>query len=41
MASVSRVLDDDYRELASRLLATATAMLEEVIEVAVAGRRRG
>ena len=31
-------MDDDYRELANRLFATATAMLEDVIEVAVAGQ---
>ena len=29
-------MDDDYRELANRLFATATAMLEDVIEVAAA-----
>ncbi len=31
-------MDDDYRELVNRLFATATAMLEDVIEVAVAGQ---
>ncbi len=31
-------MDDDCRELANRLFATATAMLEDVIEVAVAGQ---
>ncbi len=31
-------MDDDYRELANRLFATATAMLEDVIEAAVAGQ---
>ena len=31
-------MDDDYRELANRLFATATAMLEDVIGVAVAGQ---
>ena len=31
-------MDDDYRELANRLFATATAMLEDVIEVAIAGQ---
>ena len=31
-------MDDDNRELANRLFATATAMLEDVIEVAVAGQ---
>ncbi len=31
-------MDDDYRELANRLFATATAMLEDAIEVAVAGQ---
>ncbi len=31
-------MDDEYRELANRLFATATAMLEDVIEVAVAGQ---
>ncbi len=31
-------MDDDYRELANRLFATATEMLEDVIEVAVAGQ---
>ncbi len=29
---------DDHRELANRLFATATAMLEDAIEVAVAGQ---
>ncbi len=29
---------DEFRELANRLFATATAMLEDVIEVAVAGQ---
>ena len=31
-------MDDDYPELANRLFATATAMLEDAIEVAVAGQ---
>ncbi len=31
-------MDDDYRELANRLFATATEMLEDVIEVAVLGQ---
>ncbi len=31
-------MDDDYRELANRLFAIATAILEDVIEVAVAGQ---
>ena len=31
-------MDDDNRELANRLFATATAMLEDVIAVAVAGQ---
>ena len=31
-------MDDDYRELANRLFATATAMLEDAIEAAVAGQ---
>ncbi len=31
-------MDDDYRELANRLFATATAMLEDMIGVAVAGQ---
>jgi hypothetical protein len=31
---------DDYRDLANRLFATATAMLEDAIEVAVAGQSR-
>ena len=31
-------MEDDYRELASRLFATATAMLEDAIELAVAGQ---
>ena len=31
-------MDDDYRELAHRLFATATAMLEDVIEVAISGQ---
>ena len=31
-------MDDDYRELANRLFATATAMLEDATEVAVAGQ---
>ena len=34
-------MDDDYRELANRLFATATAMAEDVIEVAVAGHPPG
>ncbi len=32
------VMDDDHRELAHRLFATATAMLEDATEVAVAGQ---
>ena len=32
------VMDDVYRELANRLFATATAMLEDTIEVAVVGQ---
>ena len=31
-------MDEDYRELASRLFAAATAMLEDAAEVAVAGQ---
>ncbi len=31
-------MDGDYRELANRLFAAATAMLEDVIEVAVTGQ---
>ena len=31
-------MDDDCRELANRLFATATAMLEDVIEAAAAGQ---
>ncbi len=31
-------MDDDYRELAHRLFAAATAMLEDAIEVSVAGQ---
>ncbi len=31
-------MDDDYRELANRLFATATAMLEDAIDAAVAGQ---
>ena len=31
-------MDDDTRELANRLFAMATAMLEDVIEIAVAGQ---
>ena len=31
-------MDDDYRELANRLFATATAMLEDATEIAVAGQ---
>ena len=31
-------MDDDYRELAHRLFAAATAMLEDAIDVAVAGQ---
>ncbi len=30
-------MDDDYRDLAQRLFAAATAMLEDAIEAAVAG----
>lgn len=32
------VMDDDYRELANQLFAAATAMLEDAIEMAVAGQ---
>ena len=32
-----RAMDDDHRDLANRLFATATALFEDVIEVAVAG----
>ena len=32
-----RAMDDDHRDLANRLFATATAMFEDAIEVAVAG----
>ncbi len=31
-------MDDDHRELVLRLFATATAMLEDTIEVAIAGQ---
>ncbi len=31
-------MDDDYRELTNQLFATATAMLEDAIEAAVAGQ---
>ncbi len=31
-------MDDDYRELANHLFATATAMLEDVVEVAITGQ---
>jgi len=31
-------MDDDHTELANRLFATATAMLEDAIETAVAGQ---
>ncbi len=31
-------MDDDYRELANRLFATATAMLEDATEIAAAGQ---
>ena len=31
-------MDDDYRELANRLFATATAMLEDTTEAAVGGQ---
>ncbi len=31
-------MDDDYRDLTSQLFATATAMLEDAIEAAVAGQ---
>ena len=31
-------MEDDDRDLANRLFATATAMLEEAIEVAIAGQ---
>ncbi len=33
-------MDNDYRELAHRLFAAATAMLEDAIEMAVAGQSR-
>ncbi len=33
-------MDDDYRELAHRLFAAATAMLEDAIGAAVAGQSR-
>ena len=33
-------MDDDRRELANRLFAVVTAMLEDAIEVAVAGQSR-
>ena len=33
-----RIMDDDYQELAHRLFAAATAMLEDAIEAAVAGQ---
>ena len=32
-----RTMDDDHRDLANRLFATATALFEDAIEVAVAG----
>ena len=35
-----RGMDDDYRELAHRLFAAATAMLEDAIEIALAGQSR-
>jgi len=35
-----RVMDNDYRELAHRLFAAATAMLEDAIAPAVAGKSR-
>jgi hypothetical protein len=31
-------MDDDHRELANRLFATATAMLEDALGIAVAGQ---
>ena len=31
-------MDDDYRDLANRLFATGTAMLEDAIEMAIAGQ---
>ncbi len=31
-------MDDEYRELSRRLFATATAMLEDAIEIAFAGQ---
>ena len=33
-------MDDDYRELANHLFATATAMLEDATEIAVTGQSR-
>ncbi len=35
-----RGMDNDYRELAHRLFAAATAMLEDAIEIALAGQSR-
>ncbi len=34
-------MDDDYRDLANRLFATGTAMLEDAIEIAIAGQSQG
>ncbi len=34
-------MDDDYRDLANRLFATGTAMLEDAIEMAIAGQSQG
>ncbi len=31
-------MDEDYRDLANRLFATGTAMLEDAIEMAIAGQ---
>lgn len=38
MAGMGREVPDDDRELANRLFAKATAMLEDAIELAVAGQ---
>ena len=34
-------MDEDYRDLANRLFATGTAMLEDAIEMAIAGQSQG
>ena len=34
-------MDDDHRELANRLMATATAVLEDAIQAAVEGQSPG